>query len=127
MAVKYLQREIHPSNNLWIGNLSPKVTDSELQSLSATHGEVMGINSFPLRQYVFVHFKEIECAKLEWQGRQGHVVHEKTVIITFAKLVGNFLIFNFLISLFFFYFPCVKINFFKRNIAYQMRLLSTNI
>ena len=68
VTVKDLQWEIHPSNNLWIGNLSPKVTDFELQSLSATHGEVMGINSFPLRQYVFVHFKEIEGTKLARQG-----------------------------------------------------------
>ena len=37
----------------------------------------MGINSFPLCQYVFVHFKEIEGAKLAWQDLQGHVVHEK--------------------------------------------------
>ncbi|KAL2226428.1 UNVERIFIED_CONTAM: hypothetical protein Sindi_2001500, partial [Sesamum indicum] len=87
VTVKDLQLEIHSSNNLWIGNLSPKVTDSELKSLSATHGEVMGINSFPLRQYVFVRFKEIECAKLEWQGRQGHIVHEKTLMINFAKPV----------------------------------------
>ncbi|KAL2226427.1 UNVERIFIED_CONTAM: hypothetical protein Sindi_2001400 [Sesamum indicum] len=51
-----------------IGNLSPEVTDFELKSLFAAHGEVISVNSLPLHHYAFVHFKEIEGLKLARQG-----------------------------------------------------------
>ncbi|KAL0406175.1 UNVERIFIED_CONTAM: hypothetical protein Slati_3931400 [Sesamum latifolium] len=82
-AVKDLQRLIHPSNNLWIGNLSPKVIDSELKSLFTAHGDVIGINSFPFRHYTSVHFKKIKGAKLARQDLQGHNLHGKPLVINF--------------------------------------------
>ncbi|XP_011101787.1 uncharacterized protein LOC105179848 [Sesamum indicum] len=36
-SIKDFQREIHPSINLWIGNLSPNVTDAELKFVFAAH------------------------------------------------------------------------------------------
>ncbi|XP_011074230.1 flowering time control protein FPA-like [Sesamum indicum] len=84
-AIKNLQRKILPSNNLWIGNLSPNVTDFELKHLFAAHGEVIGINLFPPRRYAFVHFKETEGANLARQGLQGYVLHGKPLVINFAK------------------------------------------
>ncbi|XP_011074231.1 flowering time control protein FPA-like [Sesamum indicum] len=84
-AIKSLQREILPSNNLWIGNLSPNVTDFELKHLFAAHGEVIGINLFPPRRYAFVHFKETEGATLARHGLQGYVLHGKPLVINFAK------------------------------------------
>ncbi|KAL0322711.1 UNVERIFIED_CONTAM: Flowering time control protein FPA, partial [Sesamum angustifolium] len=81
MAVK----EVHPCNNLWIGNLSPKVTDSELKTLFAAHGEVIGINAFPFRRYAFVHFKEIEGANMARWSLQGYILHGKPLVIKFAN------------------------------------------
>ncbi|KAL0368637.1 UNVERIFIED_CONTAM: Flowering time control protein FPA [Sesamum calycinum] len=78
-------KEVHPSNNLWIGNLSPKVTDSELKTLFSAHGEVIGINAFPFRRYAFVHFKEIEGANMARLGLQGYILHGKPLVIKFAN------------------------------------------
>ncbi|KAL2242446.1 UNVERIFIED_CONTAM: Hrp65 protein [Sesamum indicum] len=94
-AIKNLQREILPSNNLWIGNLSPNVTDFELKHLFAPHGEVIGINLFPLCRYAFVHFKKIEGAILARHALQGYVLHGKPLVINFAKPVGD--LFTFLV------------------------------
>ncbi|KAL0292412.1 UNVERIFIED_CONTAM: Flowering time control protein FPA [Sesamum calycinum] len=78
-------KEVHPSNNSWVGSLSPKVTDSELKTLFAAHGEVIGINAFPFCRYAFVHFKEIEDANLARRGLQGYVLHGKPLVINFAN------------------------------------------
>ncbi|KAI3459784.1 hypothetical protein Pfo_016447 [Paulownia fortunei] len=84
-AVIDMPWENHPSNNLWIGNVSPDVSDSELKVLFESHGEVLSVNSYPSRNYAFVYFKEIEGAKSARQGLQGHVLRGNRLKIEYAK------------------------------------------
>ncbi|KAL0413756.1 UNVERIFIED_CONTAM: Flowering time control protein FPA [Sesamum radiatum] len=84
----YPPRENPPSNNLWIGNLSPDVSNTELKALFEKHGKVDSVISYPSRNYAFIYFKEIEGADSAKQGLQGHVLRGNPLRIEFAKPVG---------------------------------------
>lgn len=81
-----------PSNNLWIGNLSPEVRDSELMSLFEKHGPVDSITNYSSRSYAFVYYKKIEDAKAAKEKIQGTILHGNAVKIEFAKPVRVHLI-----------------------------------
>ncbi|KAK4406255.1 Flowering time control protein FPA [Sesamum angolense] len=81
----YPPRENPPSNNLWIGNLSPDVSNTELKALFEKHGKVDSVISYPSRNYAFIYFKEIEGADSAKQGLQGHVLRGNPLRIEFAK------------------------------------------
>ncbi|PIN04186.1 RNA-binding protein ELAV/HU (RRM superfamily) [Handroanthus impetiginosus] len=74
-----------PSNNLWIGNVAPDVSETELKSLFEKYGKIDTVTTYPSRNYAFVYFKEIEGAKAAKQALQGHVFRGNTLKIEFAK------------------------------------------
>lgn len=73
------------SNNLWIGNLSPEVSDADLLALFEKHGPVDSITNYSSRGYAFVYFKKTEDAKSAKEKIQGSIVHGNSVKIEFAK------------------------------------------
>ncbi|KAK4424996.1 Flowering time control protein FPA [Sesamum alatum] len=81
----YPPRENPPSNNLWIGNLSPDVSNTELKALFEKHGKVDSVISYPSRNYAFIYFKEIDGAASAKQGLQGQVLRGNPLRIEFAK------------------------------------------
>ncbi|KAK6146311.1 hypothetical protein DH2020_020180 [Rehmannia glutinosa] len=80
-------RQNPPSNNLWIGNVSPDVSDTELKVLFEKHGKIDSLTTYPSRNYAFVYYKEVESAKSAKQGLQGHILRGNTLKIEFAKPV----------------------------------------
>ncbi|KAL2530048.1 Flowering time control protein FPA [Forsythia ovata] len=74
-----------PSNNLWIGNVSSEVSESELKALFEKHGKVDSVTLYPGRNYAFMYFKDIEAAKAAKQRLQGYVLHGIPLKIEFAK------------------------------------------
>ncbi|CAK9135242.1 unnamed protein product [Ilex paraguariensis] len=84
-----------PSNNLWVGNLSTDVTDSDLMNLFAKHGAMDSITTYSSRSYAFVYFKRIQDAKSAKEALQGMVLKGNAIKIEFAKpilLKSEFLI-----------------------------------
>lgn len=59
------------NNNLWVGNLTPDVTDSDLRSLFEKHGVVDSVTCYPSRSYAFVNMKRPEDAKRARDALQG--------------------------------------------------------
>ncbi|CAK9148597.1 unnamed protein product [Ilex paraguariensis] len=78
-----------PSNNLWVGNLSSEVTDSDLMSLFENHGALDGIASYTARSFAFVYFRRIEDAKSAKEALQGVVLKGHAIKIDFAKPPGK--------------------------------------
>lgn len=76
-----------PSNNLWIGNVSSEVSESELKALFEKHGKVDSVTLYPGRNYAFMYFKGIEAAKAAKQRLQGYVLRGIPLKIEFAKSV----------------------------------------
>ncbi|XP_022878924.1 flowering time control protein FPA-like isoform X1 [Olea europaea var. sylvestris] len=74
-----------PSNNLWIGNVSSEVSESELKALFEKHGKVDSVTLYPGRNYAFMYFKGIEAAKAAKQRLQGYVLRGIPLKIEFAK------------------------------------------
>ncbi|CAA3013357.1 flowering time control FPA [Olea europaea subsp. europaea] len=74
-----------PSNNLWIGNVSGEVSESELKTLFEKHGKVDSLTLYPGRNYAFLYFKDIEAAKAAKQRLQGYVLRGIPLKIEFAK------------------------------------------
>ncbi|CAI9762888.1 unnamed protein product [Fraxinus pennsylvanica] len=74
-----------PSNNLWIGNVSSEVSESELKALFEKHGKVDSVTLYPGRNYAFMYFKDIEAAKGAKQRLQGYVLRGIPLKIEFAK------------------------------------------
>ncbi|KAL3635043.1 hypothetical protein CASFOL_022097 [Castilleja foliolosa] len=74
-----------PSNNLWIGNVSPEVSEAELKSIFEKHGKVDSVSSYPTRSYAFICFKDVDGAKSARQGLQGHPLRGNRLKIEFAK------------------------------------------
>ncbi|KAL3506760.1 hypothetical protein ACH5RR_032142 [Cinchona calisaya] len=73
------------SNNLWIGNLNPEITDSDLVALFEKHGPVDSITNYSARSYGFVYYKKIEDAKSAKEKLQGTILHGNPIKIEFAK------------------------------------------
>ncbi|KAI4324347.1 hypothetical protein L6164_023894 [Bauhinia variegata] len=74
-----------PSNNLWVGNLSPEVTDSDLMDLFAQYGALDSVTSYSARSYAFVFFKRIEDAKAAKNALQGAPLRGNPIKIEFAR------------------------------------------
>lgn len=79
------------SNNLWVGNLSPDVTDSDLMALFAQFGPLDSVTSYSSRSYGFVFFKRIEDAKAAKYALQGAFLRGNSIKIEFAKPVCSYL------------------------------------
>ncbi|KAL8479520.1 hypothetical protein ACS0TY_026425 [Phlomoides rotata] len=74
-----------PSHNLWIGNVSPEVSEAELKSLFEKFGQIDGVTTYSSRNYAFVQFKEVEDARSAKQGLQGLILRGNSLKIEFAK------------------------------------------
>ncbi|KAJ9558700.1 LOW QUALITY PROTEIN: hypothetical protein OSB04_013314 [Centaurea solstitialis] len=82
------------SCNLWVGNLSPDVSDSDLRNLFAKHGFVENIVCYSSRNYAFVYFKGAEDAKRARDSLQGFILRGNPLKIDFAKPFDDDLIDN---------------------------------
>ncbi|GMH28568.1 hypothetical protein Nepgr_030411 [Nepenthes gracilis] len=73
-----------PSSNLWVGNLSNDVTDSDLM---AVFGKLDAVDSImhSSRNYAFIYFKRIEDAIIARDALQGYVIKGNPIRIEFAK------------------------------------------
>ncbi|KAE9620437.1 hypothetical protein Lal_00019198 [Lupinus albus] len=77
--------EVLPSNNLWVGNLAPSVTDSDLMDLFAQYGALDSVTSYSSRSYAFVFFKRVEDAKSAKNNLQGFALRGNYLKIEFAR------------------------------------------
>ncbi|CAJ1933351.1 unnamed protein product [Sphenostylis stenocarpa] len=76
-----------PSNNLWVGNLAPDVTDADLMELFAKYGALDSVTSYSARSYAFVFFKRVEDAKAAKNALQGTSLRGSSLKIEFARPV----------------------------------------
>nr|KYP65989.1 Nucleolysin TIAR [Cajanus cajan] len=74
-----------PSNNLWVGNLAPDVTDSDLMELFAKYGALDSVTSYSSRSYAFIFFKRVEDAKAAKNALQGTTLRGSSLKIEFAR------------------------------------------
>jgi len=74
-------------NNLWVGNLTADVTDSDLRNLFEKHGVVDTVTCYPARSYAFVNMRRPEDAKRAKESLQGVVLRGGSLKIDFAKPV----------------------------------------
>lgn len=81
------EESVTPSNNLWVGNLAPDVTDSDLMELFAQYGALDSVTSYSLRSYAFVYFKRVEDAKAAKNALQGFSFRGNYLKIEFARPV----------------------------------------
>lgn len=77
-----------PSNNLWVGNLSPEVTDSDLMDLFAQYGALDSVTTYSSRSYAFLFFKRVEDAKAAKSALQATPLRGIPIKIEFAKPVS---------------------------------------
>ncbi|EEF32887.1 RNA recognition motif-containing protein, putative [Ricinus communis] len=74
-----------PSNNLWVGNLAPDVTDSDLMDLFAKYGALDSVTTYSSRSYAFLYFKHVEDAAAAKDALQGTLLRGNPVKIEFAR------------------------------------------
>ncbi|XP_068665038.1 flowering time control protein FPA-like [Aristolochia californica] len=74
-----------PSNILWLGNLSPDVTDSDLMTCFGKFGALDSITTFSSRCFAFIYFKALDDAKAAKEAVQGTVIHGSPIKIEFAR------------------------------------------
>ncbi|KAM7278130.1 hypothetical protein ACFE04_005264 [Oxalis oulophora] len=75
-----------PSNNLWVGNLSMEVTDSDLMDLFTKYGALDSLTTYSSRNFAFLFFKRVEDAKAAKDALQGAVIRGGNPIkIEFAR------------------------------------------
>ncbi|XP_059298912.1 flowering time control protein FPA [Lycium ferocissimum] len=74
-----------PSNNLWVGNLAPDVTDADLTSLFQKYGPIDSVTSYSSRGFGFLYFKNMNDAKEAKDALQGSFFHGNALRIEFAK------------------------------------------
>ncbi|KAK6930536.1 RNA recognition motif domain [Dillenia turbinata] len=74
-----------PSNNLWVGNLTADVTDSDLMELFGKYGALDSITSYSSRSYAFVYFKRMEDARAAKDALQGALLRGNSIKIEFAR------------------------------------------
>jgi RNA recognition motif-containing protein len=75
------------SNNLWVGNISRDVTESDLMKLFAQYGSIDNVTTYTARSYGFVYFKRVEDAKQAKDALQGTSLRGNQIIIEFARPV----------------------------------------
>lgn len=88
-TVKDFEDPETPSNNLWVGNLSFEVTESDLMALFAQYGALDSVTSYSSRSYGFVFFKRVEDAKAAKNALQGTVLRGIPIRIEFARPVRS--------------------------------------
>ncbi|RDX95437.1 Flowering time control protein FPA, partial [Mucuna pruriens] len=74
-----------PTNNLWIGNLPPDITESDLTSLFAQYGSLDALISYSARTFAFVLFRRVEDAKAAKTNLQGAPLRGIQIRIEFAR------------------------------------------
>ncbi|KAM3375792.1 flowering time control protein FPA isoform X1 [Capsicum galapagoense] len=74
-----------PSNNLWVGNLAPDVTDADLTSLFQKYGPLDSVTSYSSRGFGFLYFKNINDSKEAKDALQGSFFHGNALRIEYAK------------------------------------------
>lgn len=74
-----------PSNNLWVGNLAPDVTDADLTSLFQKYGQLDSVTAYSSRGFGFLYFKNINDSKEAKDALQGSFFHGNPLRIEFAK------------------------------------------
>ncbi|RDY12673.1 Flowering time control protein FPA, partial [Mucuna pruriens] len=84
-ATRDFDESSSPSNNLWVGNLAPDVTDSDLMELFAKYGALDSVTSYSARSYAFVFFKRVEDAKAAKNALQGISLRGSSLKIEFAR------------------------------------------
>ncbi|XP_011007413.1 PREDICTED: flowering time control protein FPA-like [Populus euphratica] len=73
------------SNNLWVGNISRDVTESDLMKLFAQYGAIDNVTTYTARSYGFVYFKRAEDAKQAKDALQGTSLRGNQIKIEFAR------------------------------------------
>lgn len=73
------------SSNLWIGNLSPNVTESDLTEVLSKYGDIVDLTSYSSRNFAFVYYKHVDNAKAAKTDLQGCVIKGNPIKIEFAK------------------------------------------
>ncbi|XP_021752642.1 flowering time control protein FPA-like [Chenopodium quinoa] len=73
------------SSHLWVGNLPPEVTESELTELFEKYGLLDGITCYASRSYAFVYYKRVEDAVSAKDALQGFLINGNSIKIEFAK------------------------------------------
>ncbi|KAG0461621.1 hypothetical protein HPP92_021918 [Vanilla planifolia] len=74
-----------PSRKLWVGNLSPDITESILSEHFLRFGEIESITYSSGRSFAYINFKKEEDAVLALRGLQGSNVSGMPLRIEFAK------------------------------------------
>ncbi|XP_021863405.1 flowering time control protein FPA [Spinacia oleracea] len=82
---KYATDTDSSSSHLWVGNLPPDVTESELTELFDKHGLLDGITCYATRSYAFVYYKRAEDAASAKEALQGFLINGNSIKIEFAK------------------------------------------
>ncbi|XP_073261732.1 flowering time control protein FPA isoform X2 [Populus alba] len=77
--------EVKESNNLWVGNISREVADSDLMELFAQFGALDSVTTYSARSYAFVYFKHVEDAKQAKDALQGSSLRGNQIKIEFAR------------------------------------------
>ncbi|KAJ6734223.1 FLOWERING TIME CONTROL PROTEIN FPA [Salix purpurea] len=77
--------EVKESNNLWVGNISREVADSDLMELFAQFGALDSVTTYSARSYAFVYFKHVEDAKQAKDALQGTSLRGNQIKIEFAR------------------------------------------
>ncbi|KAJ0702780.1 putative RNA recognition motif domain, nucleotide-binding alpha-beta plait domain superfamily [Helianthus annuus] len=72
-------------SNLWVGNLTPDVTELDLRNLFEKHGVVDSVTCYPARSYAFVNMRRPEDAKRAKDSLQAVVLRGGSLKIDFAK------------------------------------------
>uniref|UniRef100_A0A0D6R8D5 RRM domain-containing protein n=1 Tax=Araucaria cunninghamii TaxID=56994 RepID=A0A0D6R8D5_ARACU len=76
---------LQPSRNLWVGNVSQHVTETELAEQFSRFGEVENITVYSARNYAFINFRKEEDAVIAKRSLQGVVLGGLALRIEFAK------------------------------------------
>ncbi|XP_058114648.1 flowering time control protein FPA [Magnolia sinica] len=79
------RKDAPPSRHLWVGNLSPHLTEPVLTEKFLRFGEIDSIAFPPGRSYAFVNFKKEEDAVIAMRGLQGFVLAGMPMKIEFTK------------------------------------------
>nr|AHZ89702.1 flowering time control protein FPA2 [Dimocarpus longan]AHZ89703.1 flowering time control protein FPA-2 [Dimocarpus longan] len=74
-----------PSNNLWVGNLRPETSDSDLMQLFVRDGALDSVATYSSRSFAFVYFKRVDDAKAAKEALQGTPLHGTPIKIEFAR------------------------------------------
>lgn len=81
------EERVPPSNHLWVGNLKPETTDSDLIPLFGRYGVLDSVTTYSSRSFAFIYFKRLDDAKAAKEALQGTSLHGSSLKIEFARPV----------------------------------------